>query len=557
MTELLDRLHASLTGVYSIERELGRGGMSTVFLAQDLKHDRDVALKVLRPDLASAVGSDRFLREIKVTAALNHPHILPLLDSGSINDLVYYVMPYVSGGSLRDRLAAGTPLGLDEALTVSRHVASALDYAHRMGVVHRDVKPENILFSEGLAVVADFGIAQAVALADRQTLTRTGYPVGTLGYMSPEQAAGKTDLDSHTDVFSLGAVAYEMLVGQTPDGWPAPEDSRLGRLTDAPPDHRARLDSMPGRVEQALARSLALRPADRFDSPGELAEALATAVRERIVVPEAEMREIFERAAALEAEEPGGTGSSAGPADRPPLASGPEALTMGAVEQVAAEIGIPPERVREAALGIRQPEATGEGTRHIHGMHPASDGNLVTYRSAVDVVYDKHRMRATRLVPVELPESRLPELVPLIEDDLDLIGHASIVGRTLTWSPAGQGAEGRHLVVTIRPRSGGTEIHLDERIEFSGWRGAAPGIGWGAGAVFGLILGLMMGFNEGALLVTALPGGALGAWMTMKGVENTMADTRRPEFQELLELLSEAVETAGREAASLEPGGSG
>ena len=555
MTELLDRLHASLTGVYSIERELGRGGMSTVFLAQDLKHDRDVALKVLRPDLASAVGSDRFLREIKVTAALNHPHILPLLDSGSIDDLVYYVMPYVSGGSLRDRLVAGTPLSLGDALTVSRQVASALDYAHRMGVVHRDVKPENILFSEGLAVVADFGIAQAVALADRQTLTRTGYPVGTLGYMSPEQAAGKTDLDSHTDVFSLGAVAYEMLVGQTPDGWPAPEDSRLGRLTDAPPDHRARLDAMPGRVEQALARALALRPADRFDSPGALAEALATAVRERIVVPEEEMREIFERAAALEAEEPGG--QSAGPSGPSPLPPEPEALTMGAVEQVAAEIGISPERVREAALGIGQRNPAGESVRHVQGMRPASDGKLVTYRSAHDVNYAKQRMRASRILPVEIPESKLPELIPVIEDELDLVGHASIVGQMLTWSPAAQGSEGRHIVVTVRSRGGGTEVHLEERLEYSGWRQAAPGMGAGIGLLFGTMLGLMMGFNEGAILVTAIPGGALGAWMALKAMENTMVDTRRPELQKLLERMSTAVEGTGTEPASLEPGKKG
>jgi serine/threonine protein kinase len=555
MTELLDRLHASLTGVYSLERELGRGGMSTVFLAQDLKHDRDVALKVLRPDLASAVGSDRFLREIKVTAALNHPHILPLLDSGSIDDLVYYVMPYVTGGSLRDRLVSGTPLSLGDALTVSRQVASALDYAHRMGVVHRDVKPENILFSEGLAVVADFGIAQAVALADRQTLTRTGYPVGTLGYMSPEQAAGKTDLDSHTDVFSLGAVAYEMLVGQTPDGWPAPEDSRLGRLTDAPPDHRARLDAMPGRVEQALARALALRPADRFDSPGELAEALATAARERIVVPEEEMREIFERAAALEAKEPGGP--SAGPPRPPPLTPEPEALTMGAVEQVAAEIGIPPERVREAALGIGQRIPAGPAMKHVQGMSPTSDGKISTYRSAPDVNYEKQRMRASRLVPVELPESKLPDLVPLIEDELDLIGHASIVGRTLTWSPAGQGAEGRHVVVTVRPREGGTEIHLDERIEFAGWRMFAPGWGMAIGAIFGTFVAMAIGLHHEAILVTALPSGALGGWMMTKGIGNTMADTRRPELQKLLERLSAAVESKGRELESLEPGGGG
>ena len=552
MTELLDRLHASLTGVYSLERELGRGGMSTVFLAQDLKHDRDVALKVLRPDLASAVGSDRFLREIKVTAALNHPHILPLLDSGSIDDLVYYVMPYVTGGSLRGRLITGNPLRLQEALTVTRQVASALDYAHRIGVVHRDVKPENILFSEGLAVVADFGIAQAVALADRPTLTRTGYPVGTLGYMSPEQAAGKTDLDSHTDVFSLGAVAYEMLIGQTPDGWPAPEDSRLGRLTDAPPEHRARLDAMPGRVEQALARALALRPTDRFASPGELAEALATAIRERIVVPEDEMREIFERAAALEAETPGG--GSVGPSQLPPQSG---ALTMGAVEQVAAEIGIPPERVREAALGIGRYGQADSAPQHIQGIRPASDGKLVTYRSAHDVEYAKQRMRASRILPVGIPESKLPELIPVIEDELDLIGHASMVGRTLTWSPAAQGSEGRHIVVTVRPRGEGTEVHLDERLEYSGWREAAPGIGAGIGLLFGTMLALMMGLNEGAVLVTAIPGGALGAWMAFKGMENTMVDTRRPELQKLLERLSAAVERAGTEPASLEPGEKG
>ena len=552
MTELLDRLHASLTGVYSVERELGRGGMSTVFLAQDLKHDREVALKVLRPDLASAVGSDRFLREIKVTAALNHPHILPLLDSGSIDDLVYYVMPYVTGGSLRDRLINGNPLSLDEALTIARQVASALDYAHRMGVVHRDVKPENILFSEGLAVVADFGIAQAVALADRLTLTRTGYPVGTLGYMSPEQAAGKTDLDSHTDVFSLGSVIYEMLVGQTPDGWPAPEDSRLGRLTDAPPEHRAHLDAMPGRVEQALARALALRPADRFDSPGELAAALAAAARERIVVPEEEMREIFERAAALEAETAGG--GSVGPSPLPPQ---PEALTMGAVEQVAAEIGIPPERVREAALGMGRGASAASSTRHVEGMRPASDGKLVTYRSAPDVEYAKQRMRASRILPIQIPESRLPELIPVIEDELDLIGHVSIVGRTLTWSPAAQGAEGRQIVVTVRPRGEGTEVNLDERLEYTGIKEAVPGISAGIGGLFGLFLALMMGLDDAAILLTTLPGGALGAWMGLKGIENTLVDTRRPEMQKLLERLSSVVQSTGKEPTNLEPGEQG
>ncbi len=537
MTELLDRLHAALTGVYSLDRELGRGGMSTVFLARDLKHDRDVALKVLRPDLASAVGSDRFLREIKVTAALNHPHILPLLDSGSIDELVYYVMPFVTGGSLRDRLNANGPLGIPETLRILGHVSAALDYAHRMGIVHRDIKPENILFSEGLAVVADFGIAQAVAQADRVTLTRTGYPVGTLGYMSPEQAAGRSDLDHHTDVFSLGAVAYEMLVGQTPDGWPAPEDSRLGRLSDAPADHRARLDAMPGRVEQALARALALRPDDRFGSTGELHAALARAAAERIVVPEEEMREIFERAAALEASD------EDAPSTERAAIPGPEALTIGAVEQVAAEIGIPPERVREAALGMSRERAPGA---------PAAPGTVaadrtgVAYPSSRDVTYEKNMLRAERLLPLVLEEKELPLLVPEIEEELKLVGHASLIGQTLTWSPAAQGVEGRQVVVTVRPRGEGTEIQIAERVELSGWKMFAPGWGTGLGALFGLFLAASLGLQDAGLLAGAVPGAFLGAFMMVKGIENTITDTRRPQLQSLLERLSSVIRDRGR-----------
>jgi serine/threonine protein kinase len=543
MTELLDRLHATLTGVYALDRELGRGGMSTVFLARDLKHDRDVALKVLRPDLASAVGSERFLREIKVTASLNHPHILPLLDSGAIDELVYYVMPYVTGGSLRDRLISGGPFGMEEALKILGQVSAALDYAHRMEIVHRDIKPENILFSEGLAVVADFGIAQAVAQADRVTLTRTGYPVGTLGYMSPEQAAGRTDLDYRTDVFSLGAVVYEMLVGETPDGWPAPEDSRLGRLTDAPPAHRVRLDAMPGRVEQALARALALRPSDRFASTGALHAALAEAAGERIEVSEEEMRQIFERAASLDA----GLGS------RDVRAPGTEldAMTMGAVEQVAAEIGIPPERVREAALGIRREHAAPK-LRDPGPVVPDNTG--VTFQNSPDVEYAKNRLRAVRVLPVELEERDLPSLVSVIENELDLIGHASVVGRTLTWSPAGQGSEGRHMVVTVRPHPEGTQVHLEERLDFAGWKVSPPGLGAGAGMLLGAAAAAMFGLDGAAILALALPGGVLGAFMIVKGIENTMRVTRQPQMQRLLNRLSLAI---GEHAGSRELPGTG
>ncbi|NIN71703.1 MAG: protein kinase, partial [Gemmatimonadetes bacterium] len=260
MTDDSERIEAALADRYAIERGLGSGGMATVYLARDLKHGRQVAVKVLRPEVAAAVGSDRFLREIGVAARLNHPHILPLLDSGEADSFLYYVMPHVAGGSLRRRLADEARLPLEAVLRIARQVASALDLAHRHGVVHRDVKPENILFSEGLAVVADFGIAKAVSAAEREVLTRTGVPLGTPGYMSPEQAMGVAELDERTDVYSLGCVVYEMLTGGTPVVLPSPDDARLGRFLDAPPEHRERLDGLPGRIEQTLVKALAARP---------------------------------------------------------------------------------------------------------------------------------------------------------------------------------------------------------------------------------------------------------------------------------------------------------
>jgi serine/threonine-protein kinase len=216
MPELENRLRTSLAERYTIEREVGRGGMATVYLAQDRRHHRPVALKVLHPELALSLGSDRFLREIQIAARLQHPHIVPLYDSGQAGELLYYVMPFIEGESLRQRLEREGRLPLEEAAQIARAIATALDYAHRQQVVHRDIKPENVMLHEGQAMVTDFGIAKAVTAAVAGPLTQTGTAIGTPTYMSPEQAAGEAALDARTDIYSLGAVLYEMIGGTAP-----------------------------------------------------------------------------------------------------------------------------------------------------------------------------------------------------------------------------------------------------------------------------------------------------------------------------------------------------
>jgi serine/threonine protein kinase/Flp pilus assembly protein TadD len=271
---LRDQLQVALSGTYTLERELGRGGMATVFLARDIKHDRLVALKVLHPELAASLGPERFLREIKVAARLNHPHILPLHDSGQARDLLYYVMPYVDGESLRQRLNREKQLPVDDALQIARNVAAALDYAHRHQVVHRDIKPENVMLHEGEALVTDFGIAKAISVAGSDNLTQTGMAVGTPAYMSPEQAAGETEPDGRSDIYSLGCVLYEMLAGATPFTGPTPQAVMTRRFTEPVPSLRAARPTAPDAVEHAVTKALARVPADRFATAAQLAQAL-------------------------------------------------------------------------------------------------------------------------------------------------------------------------------------------------------------------------------------------------------------------------------------------
>jgi Tol biopolymer transport system component/tRNA A-37 threonylcarbamoyl transferase component Bud32 len=269
-----ERLAAALADRYRIERELGQGGMATVYLAQDLKHDRKVALKVLKPELAAVLGAERFVQEIKTTANLQHPHILPLFDSGTADGFLFYVMPFIDGETLRTKLDRETQLGIDEAVRITCEVADALDYAHRQGVIHRDIKPENILLHDGRPMVADFGIALALSAAAGGRMTETGLSLGTPHYMSPEQATAAKEITARSDVYSLASVLYEMLTGSPPHVGSSAQQIIMKIVTEEAPPVTAVRKSVPPQVAGSVAKALEKLPADRFATAREFAEAL-------------------------------------------------------------------------------------------------------------------------------------------------------------------------------------------------------------------------------------------------------------------------------------------
>ena len=272
----IDRLRNALADAYTVDRELGRGGMSAVFLAQDIKHDRAVAIKVLHPELAASLGPDRFLQEIRLAARLNHPHILPLFDSGSADEMLFYVMPYVEGESLRERLDREQYLSVEESVRHGQAIASALDYASRQGIVHRDVKPENVMLYEGEAMVMDFGIAKAVSAAGSETLTQTGMMVGTPAYVSPEQAAGETRLDGRSDQYSLACMLYEMLTGERPFLGANAQAVMAKRFTETARPLRSVRANIPESIERAVSKAMATDPAARFTTTGQFGQALVS-----------------------------------------------------------------------------------------------------------------------------------------------------------------------------------------------------------------------------------------------------------------------------------------
>ncbi len=275
MSEITERLTSAIADRYRMEREIGAGGMATVYLAHDVKHDRKVAVKVLRPELSAIIGGERFLNEIKVTANLQHPNILPLYDSGEADSFLYYVMPYVEGETLRAKMDREKQLTVEETLEIAKSVAAALDFAHQHGVVHRDIKPENILFQGGQALVADFGIALAVSAAGGTRLTETGLSLGTPHYMSPEQAAGDREIDARSDLYSLGAMIYEMLTGDPPHTGNTLQAIVAKVLTEEPTPITRTRNLVPTNVDAAVQRALAKTPADRFAGAAEFAAALS------------------------------------------------------------------------------------------------------------------------------------------------------------------------------------------------------------------------------------------------------------------------------------------
>src|SRR5256714_1565333 len=397
-------LAAALAERYELREVLGRGGMATVYLAYDRKHRRDVALKVLLPGLAAFLGVERFLKEIQVAARLTPPHILALHDSGEAGGFLYYVMPYIDGGSLRQQLAGKRPPNADQALAIDGPVADALSYAHRMGVLHRDIKPENILFSQGHPIVADFGIAKAISTAGGANLTRTGFPVGTPGYMSPEQAAGLTGLDERPGVYSWAVVIYEMLVGEVPGRWPTEEAVRAGRFLEAAQSHRTRLTAAGRDIEAALVRGLAIRHDQRTATPALLMEELSqSGSGSRRRYDKDEVQEIVNRATELEANK-----TTAG------------AMTIGGVEALAGEVGVAPDLVRAAAESMQTPVS--------YAPPGALPPNRVNHWVAgpTELLFE-------RVVAGELPESEYATMVEEIRRIIRNPGHVSQFGHSFSW----------------------------------------------------------------------------------------------------------------------------
>jgi hypothetical protein len=527
MPDVPESLATALADRYALESVIGQGGMATVYRARDLKHGRSVAVKVLRPELAAAIGTERFLKEIEIAAGLTHPNILTLIDSGTAVgrssghalEFLFYVMPLVAGESVRELLLRRLRLEPREALPIVKEVADALGYAHRQGLVHRDVKPENILFSEGHAVVTDFGIAKAVITAGGEQLTRSGFPLGTPGYMSPEQAAGRTDLDATTDVYGLACVLYEMLIGETPGMWLEAESVKLGRFAEASPDHRARLDALPGGLERVLVKALAMRPSLRYDTPTEFAFDVESSLTGRPMYREGEAKQIIERAAELEV-------------GKPTQGDG-YALSIGGVQRIGAEAGIRPELVEQAARDLEVHEE-GLVRGGVLGLQPT--------------------LHLQRVVDVPIEKADYALLLDELRETLGDMGQLeATLDDSFAWASSPRGTSRRaHVFVT--PQHASTRIRmLDDEPTPQGVVFVPLGAG---SAVLVGITGAIISGAGGTDLVAALIAGGVGlsaffsGWSGLRWLHRRQMKRRFEKLKGLMARLESIVLERGRKPSA-------
>jgi hypothetical protein len=523
-------LAAAVGERYDLRDVLGRGGMATVYMAYDRKHQRDVALKVLRPEIAMTIGGDRFLKEIQIVARMVHPHILSLHDSGEAGGFVYYVMPYIAGGSLRDVMLREKHMSAARAVEIAAPIADALTYAHQLGVLHRDIKPENVLFASEHPIVADFGIAKAVSSATSGAqLTRTGISLGTPGYMSPEQAAGFADVDARTDVYALAILVYEMIVGDIPGRWVTEESTRSGRFADCAASHRAPLSAAGSAFEGALVRALALRPDQRTATPADFVAELRGQRLVKRKYRADEVEAIVSRAAEMEASNPTMSG----------------AMTIGGMEQVGRDVGIDAKFVRAAAASM-SPRSSSRET-------------MLTQPKRNILIGGPTRLLFERIVDGEIADSDYPVLVEEIRRVIGEVGQVSQLGRSFTWSLNRGSSGNRNIEVSVIVRAGRTRIMAQENL------------GQLIGAVFGGIGGGVGGGGMGPIIAAAtnafhVAPAALGlvipAWLvivyaTARSVYSHSVKRRSHTLEELVERLAGVCRELIDEARPRFPAGRG
>jgi hypothetical protein len=525
MSDLPEAFCDAIRDRYVVEREIGEGGMATVYLARDVRHSRYVAIKVLKPALAAALGAERFLKEIEIAARLTHPHIIPLHDSGEAAGILFYVMPFIDGESLRRRLRRETRIETSAALDIMEDVGDALSYAHRQGILHRDIKPENILFAEGHPMVADFGIARALTTAGGEKLTRTGLALGTPGYVSPEQAVGERDLDARTDVYSL-----------------ADEESvQLGKFVGLPERLQARMEQLGGSVERALVGALAMRARDRLEN----IDAFLLALRAEHGAGEGEER----LGGAGEGSVPAADGAVATDQVPRPGAAGVvrrysdaevEEIVRRAAEQIAADVGISPERIERAARRLEFGKAAQSPSEFGEGAD--------AFASAARLWLGGPTLIASeRMVDGEVSDSAFEDIVEEVQATLSAEGRVDTLGRSVHWSAVKPTLGKRRAVrVRVTPRGGQTRIHVQERLNELAWTVFPVVLGPGAVPPIAIVLSTgVLGYGVEVFLLAA--GWVGGMYTLARSIFRGVARTKRTDLEELSSRLADIVSDSARD----------